>query len=338
MAAKKEKEVNNGMQIINSHIESGSFGNLYLLTGEEKYLILQYRDKLVNALIDKTDTMNYSLFRDESISENEIISIAQTMPFFAERRVVVIEESGFFAKKTDDSFIEAICDIPETTIVIFVESKTDGKLKLYNAFAKNGIIARFDSPDSRTLIRWVQGLFREDEISIEDGAVLRLLENAGSNMNRIYTEVEKLKAYGYESKKITLNDVNILSSDVVEDKIFEMIDEISKKNKARVLKLYDDLKYLKTDAMSILALITKQYSRLLKTAEALESGNDVKKVAAALKSQEWIAKKYMALCKNYNTKMLIDSVNMCVDADSSIKSGRMKKDLAVEVLILNLLK
>ena len=41
MAAKKEKEVNNGMQIINSHIESGSFGNLYLLTGEEKYLILQ---------------------------------------------------------------------------------------------------------------------------------------------------------------------------------------------------------------------------------------------------------------------------------------------------------
>ncbi len=338
MAAKKEKEVNNGMQIINSHIESGSFGNLYLLTGEEKYLILQYRDKLVNALIDKTDTMNYSLFRDESISENEIISIAQTMPFFAERRVVVVEESGFFAKKTDDSFIEAICDIPDTTIVIFVESKTDGKLKLYNAFAKSGTIARFDSPDSRTLIRWVQGLFKEDEISIDDGAILRLLENTGSNMNRIYTEVEKLKAYGYESKKVTLADVEALSSDVVEDKIFEMIDEISKKNKARVLKLYDDLKYLKTDAMSILALTTKQYSRLLKTTEALETGNDVRKVAAALKSPEWIAKKYIGLCKNYNTKMLIQSVNLCVDTDSSIKSGRMKKDLAVEVLILNLLK
>ncbi|MBQ9200016.1 MAG: DNA polymerase III subunit delta [Lachnospiraceae bacterium] len=338
MAAKKEKEVNNGMQIINSHIESGSFSNLYLLTGEEKYLILQYRDKLVEALIDKTDTMNYSLFRDESISEDEIISIAQTMPFFAERRVIVVEESGFFAKKTDDAFVTAMSDIPETTVIIFVESKTDGKLKLYNIFSQNGIIARFDAPDSRTLIRWIQGLFREDEISIEEGAILRLLENTGSNMNRIYTEVEKLKAYGYETKKITLADVNALSADVVEDKIFEMIEEISKKNKARVLKLYDDLKYLKTDAMSILALTTNQYNRLLKTSEAMGDGNDVRKVATVLKSPDWLAKKYIGLCRNYNTKMLVEKVNMCIDTDNSIKKGRMKKDLAVEMLILNLIK
>ena len=338
MAAKKEKEVNNGMQIINSHIESGSFSNLYLLTGEEKYLILQYRDKLVEALIDKTDTMNYSLFRDERISEDEIISIAQTMPFFAERRVIVVEESGFFAKKTADAFVDAMSDIPETTVIIFIESKTDGKLKLYNLFSKNGIIARFEAPDSRTLIRWIQGLFREDDISIEEGAILRLLENTGSNMNRIYTEVEKLKAYGYETKKITLADVDALSADVVEDKIFEMIDEISKKNKTRVLKLYDDLKYLKTDAMSILALTTNQYNRLLITSESMGDGNDVRKVSAALKLPDWLAKKYIGLCRNYNTKMLVEKVNMCIDTDNSIKKGRMKKDLAVEMLILNLIK
>lgn len=338
MAAKKEREVNNGMQIINSHIESGNFSNLYLLTGEEKYLILQYRDKLVEALIDKTDTMNYSLFRDESISEDEIISIAQTMPFFAERRVIVIEESGYFAKKTDDAFVDALNDIPETTVIIFVESKTDGKLMLYNLFSKNGVIAKFDAPDSRTLIRWIKGLFAEDGIAVEDVAIYRLLESTGSNMNRIFTEVEKLKSYGAESKRITLADVNALSADVVEDKIFEMIDEISKKNKGRVLKLYDDLLYLKTDSMSILALTLMQYNRLLKTSEVLENGNDIKKVSAYVKIQEWQAKKYMAICKNYNTRQLVEKVNICMDADRKIKTGRMKKELAVEMMILNLLK
>ena len=338
MAAKKEKAVNNGMQIINSQINSGNFSNLYLFTGEEKYLILQYRDKLVDALIDKADTMNYSVFRDESISEDEIISIAQTMPFFAERRVIVVEESGFFAKKTDDAFVTAMSDIPDTTVIIFIESKTDGKLKLYNLFAKTGTIAGFGRPDSASLVKWVKNLFADDGIAIEDVAIYRLIDSASSNMNRIFTEVEKLKAYGAESKKITLADVNILSADVVEDKIFEMIDEISKKNKNRVLKLYDDLLYLKTDPMSIISLTLLQYGRLLKTSEVLEYGKEIKKAASYAKVQDWQAKKYIAICESYSTKQLVEKVNVCMDADRMVKTGRMKKELAAEMMILNLLK
>ncbi|MBQ9277728.1 MAG: DNA polymerase III subunit delta [Lachnospiraceae bacterium] len=338
MAAKKEKAVNNGMQIINSHIDSGSFSNLYLFTGEEKYLILQYRDKLVDALIDKTDSMNYSVFRDESISENEIISIAQTMPFFAERRVIVVEESGFFAKKTGDDFVDAMSEIPETTVIIFIESKTDGKLKLYNLFSKNGTIAGFGTPDSTSLVRWVKKLFEDDGITIENVAIYRLIDSTGSNMNRIFTEVEKLKAYGAESKSITLSDVNTLSADLVEDKIFEMIDEISKKNKKRAFKLYDDLRYLKTDAMSIISRTLVQYDRLLKTSEVLENDNNLKKVASYVKVQDWQAKKYIEICKNYSTSQLVEKVNICMDMDRMVKSGRMKKELAVEMMIINLIK
>lgn len=338
MAAKKEKIVNNGMQIINSHIKSGSFSNLYLFTGDEKYLMLQYRDNLVGALIDKTDTMNYSVFRDESISENEIISIAQTMPFFADRRVIVIEESGFFARKMDDAFVDAMSDIPETTVIIFIESNIEGKLKLYNLFSKNGTIAGFGTPDSASLVKWVKNLFADDDIAIEDVAIYRLIDCTGNNMNRIFTEVEKLKSYGAESKKITIADVNALSADLVEDKIFEMIDEISRKNNKRVFKLYDDLLYLKTDAMSIISLTLRQYGKLLKTSEVLETGKDLKRVASYAKVQEWQAKKYMAICDNYTTKQLVEKVNFCMDADRMVKTGRMKKELAAEMMILNLLK
>ena len=282
--------------------------------------------------------MNYSVFRDESISEDEIISIAQTMPFFAERRVIVVEESGFFAKKTDDAFVTAMSDIPDTTVIIFIESKTDGKLKLYNLFAKTGTIAGFGRPDSASLVKWVKNLFADDGIAIEDVAIYRLIDSASSNMNRIFTEVEKLKAYGAESKKITLADVNILSADVVEDKIFEMIDEISKKNKNRVLKLYDDLLYLKTDPMSIISLTLLQYGRLLKTSEVLDHGKDLKKAASYAKVQDWQAKKYIAICESYSTKQLVEKVNFCMDADRMVKTGRMKKELAAEMMILNLLK
>ena len=129
-----------------------------------------------------------------------------------------------------------------------------------------------------------------------------------------------------------------MPEDVNKDKIFEMIDEISRKNNKRVFKLYDDLLYLKTDAMSIISLTLRQYGKLLKTSEVLETGKDLKRVASYAKVQEWQAKKYMAICDNYTTKQLVEKVNFCMDADRMVKTGRMKKELAAEMMILNLLK
>ena len=60
MAQGKEKA--NGMSIINTHIKSGEFSNLYLLYGTEEYLVSQYKDNLVKALVDTEDSMNYSVF------------------------------------------------------------------------------------------------------------------------------------------------------------------------------------------------------------------------------------------------------------------------------------
>ena len=337
MAYSSKKARPNGMAIINEHIKENKFSNVYVLTGDERYLVLQYRDKLTDALIDRNDTMNFSLFRDDSIVEDEIVSIADTMPFFADRRVIVIEGGSFLNKKNSDKIFELIQNLSESSVIIFVESQIDGRNKLFTLVSKKGTVAYFDTPDNQTLIKWVKGLFSQDNIAIEDAAIYKLLENTGNDMSRIATEVEKIKCYGLDKERISLADVESLSTDAVEDKIFEMIDEITKKNKARTLKLYDDLKYLKTDAMSILALITNQYNRLLKTSEVLVRGNDVKQVTSILKIQDWIAKKYIAISKNYTTRQLLECVNLCVDTDNAIKTGRMKKDLAVEMLILRLL-
>ena len=84
------------MKTIDNDIKTGQFKQIYLLYGEEQYLIRQYRDKLKHALAADDDTMNFSAFSGSDINQKEIIDLAETLPFLAERRVIFLDNSGLF--------------------------------------------------------------------------------------------------------------------------------------------------------------------------------------------------------------------------------------------------
>ena len=85
------------MQILNQDIKDGSFKKAYLLFGEEAFLKMSYKNRLKDA-VTAGDTMNFNHYEGKGMDINEIIGIADTMPFFAERRLVLIEDSGWFKR------------------------------------------------------------------------------------------------------------------------------------------------------------------------------------------------------------------------------------------------
>ena len=109
------------MKMLLEDIKNGHFKNVYLLTGEEVYLRSQYRKKLREALLDPEDTMNGAVFEGKGISPGEVIDLAETMPFFAERRVIEILDSGFF-KHASLELSDYITRIPQSTCIIFNEA------------------------------------------------------------------------------------------------------------------------------------------------------------------------------------------------------------------------
>ena len=84
------------MKSLNEDIKTGQFKQVYLLYGEEAYLKKQYKDRLTRAMLPEGDTMNYAYYEGKGIDGAELIDLAETMPFFAERRLIVVENSGFF--------------------------------------------------------------------------------------------------------------------------------------------------------------------------------------------------------------------------------------------------
>ena len=102
---------------MNEDLKTGNFKQIYLLYGEEGYLKKQYKERFVKAMLPEGDTMNYACYEGKSTDVKEVIDLAETMPFFAERRLIVFENTGFF-KSAGSELADYIKDMPGTTYFI----------------------------------------------------------------------------------------------------------------------------------------------------------------------------------------------------------------------------
>ena len=324
------------MKRIAQDIKSAQFSHLYLLYGEEAYLRRQYRDKLRAALVPADDTMNCSVYSGKDINASEVVDLAGTMPFFAERRVIIIENSGWL-KSSNDQFLALVKAIPDTTYLILVEEETDKRSKLYKAVTANGYAALCEMQDEATLRKWVMGLLKKENKLITPDALTLLLDKTGTSMENIRREVEKLVCYKYYDEGITVSDVEELCIVQIQNQIFDMVEAVAQKKQKQALKLYYNLLALKEAPMKILALIARQFNMLLQVKEMKTKGyheSDIAKKTGL--NPYYLKKKYIPQAAQFKQAQLETALKACVEAEEAVKTGRMPDLLSVELIIVSL--
>lgn len=325
------------MQKISNDIKAGSFSRAYLLCGEERYLKKQYTDRLRQAMCVPDDDMNTHFYHGKNIPVDEIIDLAETLPFLAERRVIFISESGLF-KTGGDKLAEYLKAPSDSAYFIFTESEIDKRSKLYKAVQSHGHVAEFRTQDEQTLKRWVAGRLAKEGKRITENTARCFLEKTGTDMENIEMELEKLICYCLDRDIVTTEDVEAICTHQVTGHIFDMIDAISTGDRRRALQLYYDLLELREPPMRILTLIGRQCNKLLITKEMRSRGFDNQAIAPQIGVPPFIAGKYIRQAGRFKAAALRDAVEQCVEADEAIKSGRMDDRLSVEVLIMTILQ
>lgn len=314
-------------------IKNAKFKRVYLLTGEEVYLRNQYKKRLRNALLDPEDTMNASYFEGKGINPREIIDLAETMPFFADRRVIMIEDSGF-AKNACPELADYIPEIPESTCIILVESEVDKRGRLYKAVKNAGRVVEFKQQDERTLARWVLGTLKKEGKNITEETMQAFLGRTGSGMENIERELEKLLCYTMGRDVITTADVEAICTEQTENRIFEMVQAITEKDQRKALDLYADLLSMKEPPMRILFLITRQFNQLMQLKSLSGQGLDRSELAKKAGIPPFALGKYQAQCRKFTSAQLRQAVEDCVDTEERVKTGQMGDQISVELLIV----
>lgn len=321
------------MKSLKEDLESRNLKKVYLLYGEEAYLKSLYKNKLKNAVIPSEDTMNLSVFEGKGIDVREVISQADTMPFFADRRMLLIENSGFF-KSASPELAEYIPRMPQETCLVFVENEVDKRGKLYKAVKNAGRVVEMKRQDERTLMNWVLSTLRKEKKNITSATMELFLTRTGNDMEYIQKELEKLLCYTMGRDVITSEDVEKICTVRTENKIFDMINAMAEKKQKKALDLYYDLLALKEPPMRILFLITRQFNLLMQVRQMQDQGFDQNSIAEKLKMQSFIVRNYIRQARSFRIEELEAAVKDCVNAEESVKTGRMNDVMSVELLLV----
>lgn len=320
------------METLNQDIKSGDFKRFYLLFGEEEFLKQSYKKRLRQAVAGD-DTMNYNYFEGKGLDVRELISLANTMPFFSDRRLILVEDSGCF-KAASDELVEALPEIPDTTCMVFVESAVDKRNRLYKKVKELGSAVELKRQSASQLAVWAGRILAQNGRKITSSDMNLFLERTGDDMETIRTELEKLISYTMGQEIVAREDIEAVTTVQVTNKIFDMVTAIVAGKTKTAMDRYEDLLTLKEPPMRILFLIARQFNQILLVKEMMASGNDKSAIASKLKIPPFAAAKLMPQARNFTKEQLAGCVEACVEAEEAVKTGRLGDRLAVELLIM----
>lgn len=320
------------MRNINQDIKNQTYKRIYLLYGDEAYLRRQYKDRLKQGICGD-DTMNYSYFEGKSAKAEDIMAMLDTMPFFADRRLVVIENSGFF-KSANEKLLEYLPQIPDTAVAVFVEEEIDKRSKMFKKVKDLGYICELSQQKPAVLEKWINGLLKAEGKKMNGPALDYFLAVCGSDMNHISSELEKLISYTGDREIITIDDMNEICSTVTVSKIFDMIDAMGNKNRTKTLSLYYDMIEVKEPPMRILYMLSRQFNIMLGAGELAAGGMNAKEIAAKMGLAPFVVNKALGQTGKFKSSDLKNALRECIGVEEEVKNGKMEDKIGVEMILV----
>lgn len=320
------------MKTLAADIKSGQFKNAYLICGEEEYLKLNYKKQLIKAIVGE-DTMNLGLYEGKNFDVHEVIDTAETFPFFAEYRLIVMDGTGLF-KSGGEELAEYMGKIPDSTIFLFVEQDVDKRSKMYKALKKNGYICEINRQTEKDLAIWAARIFAHDGKKITNANMSYLIANVGTDMEVLSKEIEKLISYDLEKDIISKEDIDAVCVKQLNVRIFDMVDAISVKNQKKTLDCYYELIAEKEPPMRILFMVARQFNLILQAKDLSARGMSKDQIASAMGVQGFIASKSINQSRNFSVAELKAALKESVQTEELIKKGSMDENIGVEMLLV----
>ena len=380
MAGKQVRQDNTDMKTLQSELKQGTFRKVYLLSGEERYLVLQFRDHLIEAAVSPDDTMNLNVHKEAAPDLSKVMDECLAMPFFSDRRMVVLQDSGYFApaggknggkisaakaasntasntsntpatsgaagtgkgrkssaaaSSSSDILIDLISRLPETTVLLFVESAVDKRSRLYKAVSREGLAVDFGHPDEDTLGRWVLSNLSEHRIRITKDALNMLLERSGPDMSMIHSQLEKLISCAGDGGTLTAVEVGALVTERLETKIFDLVDAAGHRNRREAISRYDELIRMWEEPNRILYFLGKQFNLLYQAKILAAKGKGTAEMMQAMDVKySFQIRKYTDQARYFTLEQLRSAVADCAQMEQQYKTGKIQVRLAVEMLLV----
>ncbi len=338
------------MNNIKQDIKTGEYKRVYLIYGAENYLKKLYADKLRNAVTDPTDSMNSVVFQGDSVSVNELIELCDTMPFFVDRRFVLVNRSGLFKAKRGESedtnedsgkgggsdkdrLTEYIKQMPDSTVLVFVEDDVDKRSRLFKAVKETGYETEIKALSENDMRLWIGSELKKNGKNVSGATADYLVDYVGTDMEVLAAEIQKLSLYAYDRDSVTNDDINAVCTKAVSAAIFDMTDALAAGQIKKALEVYEELNGMREPVFKTFYSLIKHFTQLYVTKELMSSGATKNDIVTALGAHPFVCSKLMGQAGRFTLKELRYKIDYGVTLECDAKSGRLSEKNIVELFV-----
>ncbi len=333
-------EKKNTLLPLKEKLNSGSLSGLYLFTGEETFNKNFYISKFRDAFADNPmPEFNVMIFDGKEISHSMMLGTVESYPVMSDNKLIIIKNSGIFKSVSEEDkglWMEIFENPPSYATIIFDESETDGRSALLKKIKECGIYTVFDYQDNTTLSGWITKYLSMRNVKIRPEATAELISRAGPSMGNICNEMNKLLDFVGENGTVSLENVCFIVAKSLQDKIFDMLDYVVTGNREKAFSILSDLKILREEPTKIIALLGNTITNLLKTKSLLKEGST--DIASDLGLPPFVARKYIQQAKNISFISLKSMINLCLEADVTLKTIGGDKWVILDTLVVEISK
>ncbi len=319
----------------------GGVGWLYLFSGPDSRGIDRAIAELSRAIFgDEPADLNMDAVHVGEVPVPEIVSRARTVPFFGERRLVIVRGCGQIKSKTEvEPLLEYIKESPNlSTTLVLVAREPDMRRSLFVTAAKKGVHIIFGEPKSWDASQWIRKRAGELGLKIRADAAHALAESAGTDPDTLSAELEKLSLHAGGGNEICLDDVRALLGFSKKWGIFQLTDAFGDRRADTALKVLDSLLAPGGDTpIRILMLLVWQMRRMLVVRGEMDQGVSVQKaIRAAGVYHPKHAARLADQMKKFSEEELTRGYRMLLDAEKQLKSSSGSPRLVLELLLTRL--
>jgi len=326
------------------HLEQGRPGPLYLVTGEEPFLL----ERLLRCFLEKTLEasavgFNAHRFRGDEISAEALVSVANTFPVSSSKRLIILQNADRI--KDEQGLITGyISDPSPSTILVFAAPKPDMRKKLFSSLKKRAQWVACCAPKERELPDWISEEAGKAGLKFSQEACWFLKEHLGANLLSIQQELEKLALYladtpapeGRGAPRVSLEILQKVLGNGRAHSIFELTKAVGNKDCAQALRLLEQVLSEGAAPLFVLAMLLRQWRQMALARAMLDAGLREAAILKKVPMPPYFFKPFLQQCRKWRRDEIERAFELSLSVDSELKGGTLSAKAALFGLLLDL--
>lgn len=351
---------------LESNLKAGKLDSIYLLYGEERFLLDNCAKKIKKIFGETINGINY--IQIDSNNVTEIVADIETPAFGYPQKLIIAKNTGLFQKtkrgktatsedeknetsgkeqsksgsnkKEENKFENRLAQyldenldmIKDSIILVFIEDDVE-KNALYKEIEKVGCVCDFERQKPIDLAKRLKAICNAYKVNIDSSTLNYFIECCGTSLQDLINEIRKQIEYVGENGTITKQTIDLLAIKQFESIIFDLTDSLGKRNISEALQVLKNLIAAKEPIQKIFITLYNHFKKIYITKIAIKEKLNIAESLKLKPNQTFLTNKYTMQSKYFKEEDLRNILQEFIDLDYKVKNGGIDLNVGLESIL-----